>query len=147
MPGYTIIFSSSTREPSSEKKIIDKDSPKIKEINSILRNHFKNLRYDCHLDELFLFSINFRNFKTGIDYNGMYVISLVEINHPLFITNSALEDLLDSNHTISTGDIRSVYPSFRFNKLYIGDYFSLNDSNTIVFNTFETDSRGLVRSY
>jgi hypothetical protein len=147
MPGYTILFSSSTRKPSSEKNIIDKDSPKIKEINSVLRDHFKHLRYDCHLDELMLFSVNFQNFKKGIYYNGMYVISLVEINHPLFITNSALEILLDSNHTISTGDIRSVVPSYRFNKLYIGDYFYLDESNTILFNSIETNSHGLVRRY
>jgi hypothetical protein len=90
-----------------------------------------------------LFSVSFFNLKKRVHYNGMYIISLAEINHPLFNTNTALEKLLDSQHTIRGGDIYSAYPSFRFNKFHEGDYFYLDDSDKIVFNTPQTNSNGL----
>ncbi len=144
--GYMSIFSSHTYDRSTGTQIIENDSQKIKEINSILTEQFEDPRYECHLDQLMLFSVSFRNCKTGIYYNGLYVISLVEINHPLFITNSVLERVLDCNHAIRVNDIYSVYPSFRFDKFYTGDYFYLDESNKIVIHKPETNSHGLVRS-
>jgi hypothetical protein len=136
--GYTIIFSSETCDLSSDTKavtqIIEKDSPQIKEINNVFKEGFADPRYDCQLDHLMLFAVSFWNMKKNIHYNGLYVISLSEINHPLFITNRALEQVLDSNHAIRVNDIYSKYRSFRYNKFYIGDYFYLDGSDNIVFH-------------
>jgi hypothetical protein len=138
--GYTIIFSTSS------KRLIRKESPKIQEINNVLRSQFDNPQYECQLDHLMLFSISFLNMKTRVRYNGLYVISLVEISHPLFITNSALRQLLDSQHEIRGNDIYSAYPSFRFDKFHVGDYFYLDDSDSIVINKARTNSNGLFRN-
>jgi hypothetical protein len=136
--GYTIIFSSHTYDRSSDtttvKQTIDKDSPKIKDINNVFKEGFKDPRYDCDLDHLMLFTVSFWNMKKNIHYNGLYVISLAEINHPLFISNRVLEHILDSNNTIRVNDIYSKYPSFRYNKFHSGDYFYLDDSDKIVFH-------------
>ncbi len=148
--GYTIIFSVSKYDEASDSRVVEgmisKDSQKIREINNVFRAQFNNTRYECHMDNLMLFSISFFNMKKRVRYNGMYVISLAEIKHPLFITNVALEKLLDSQHTIHTNDIYSAYPSFRFNKFHVGDYFSLDSSDKIVFNIPQTNSNGLFPS-
>jgi hypothetical protein len=147
--GYTVIFSSHTYDRSSDtttvKQIIDKDSSQIKEINNVFTEGFKDPRYDCDLDQLMLFPVSFWNMKTNIHYNGLYVISLSEINHPLFITNSDLQELLDSDNVFRTNDIYCNYPSFRFNKFHVGDYFYLTDNNDILFYKPQTNSHGLVR--
>jgi hypothetical protein len=142
--GYTIIFSTLKNE--EVKQLIRRDSPKIQEINNVLRSQFNSPQYDCHLDHLMLFSISFLNMKTRTRYNGMYIISLVEINHRLFITNSALQKLLDSQHEIRGGDIYSAYPSFRFDKFHVGDYFYVDDSDKIIINKTQTNSNGLFRN-
>ena len=139
--GYTIIFSTSST------RLIRKESPNIQEINNVLRAQFNNPQYECRLDHLMLFSISFLNMKTRVRYNGLYVISLVEINHHLFITNSALQQMLDSQHTIRANDIYSAYPSYRFDKFHVGDYFYVDDSDKIVINKTRTNSNGLFRSY
>jgi hypothetical protein len=142
--GYTIIFSTSKNE--EVKQVIPGNSPKIQEINNVLRSQFNSPQYDCQLDHLMLFSISFFNMKNRTRYNGMYIISLAEINHRLFIKNSALQKLLDSQHEIRGADIYSAYPSFRFNKFHVGDYFSVDDSDRIVINTPQTNSNGLFRN-
>ncbi len=141
--GYTIIFSTSKRDT---KQVIAKDSKKIREINKVLREQFSNPAYSCHLDHLMLFAVSFWNIKTGVHYNGIYVISLAEIKHPLFITNVALQKVLDSPNSIRVNDIYCAYPSFRFNKFHEGDYFHVGDDNKIVFSQPGTNSHGLVRS-
>jgi hypothetical protein len=138
--GYTIIFSTSS------KQVIPKESPNIQEINNVLRAQFDNPQYECQLDHLMLFSISFLNMKTRVRYNGLYVISLVEIRHPLFITNSALQQLLECQHNIRGNDIYSAYPSFRFDKFHVGDYFYVDDSDKIVINKTRTNSNGLFRN-
>ncbi len=149
--GYTIIFSSSKYDKTCDKKIVtqlvNKQSPEIQEINGVLRKQFENPRYDCHLDHVMLFSIKFMNMNTRIYYDGLYVISVGEINHPLFITNEKLDKLLESNHKTQANDIYCTYPSFRFNKFHINDFFHLDDSNEIVIQKNQTNSHGLVRSY
>lgn len=145
--GYTIIFSTSKSGESSDNQVIAKDSPQIKEINNIFRKQFSNSRYDCHLDHLMLFSVTFLNMKTDVYYNGIYVISLSEIKHSLFLTNVALQKVLDSRDPVRVNDIYCAYPSFRFNKFHEGDYFHIGDDNKIIFsNQQQTNSHGLVRS-
>ena len=138
--GYTIIFSTSS------KQVIPKESPNIQEINNVLRAQFDNPQYECHLDHLMLFSISFLNMNTRVRYNGLYVISLVEISHPLFITNSALRQLLECQYEIRGNDIYSAYPSFRFDKFHVGDYFYVDGSDKIVINKTRTNSNGLFRN-
>ncbi len=147
--GYTLLFSTSTHDKTTYqpivKQLIDNKSSKIQQINTILRKQFDNQRYSSHLDHLMLFSIQFMNMNTRTYYNGLYIISLTEIDNPLFINNKQLEALLDSNHKITVNDIYSTRPSFRFNKFHSGDFFHLTESNDIVINTPQTNSHGLVR--
>jgi hypothetical protein len=147
--GYMIIFSSQTYDRSSDTNVvmqtIENDSPKIKEINNVFTEGFKDPRYDCGIDHLMLLAVSFWNMKKNIHYNGLYVISLIEITHPLFITNNALREVLDSNHVFCVNDIYCNYPSFRFNKFHVGDYFYLTENNDILFHKPRTNSHGLVR--
>ncbi len=156
--GYTIIFSSSTYDVNTKqattKQIIDKQSRQINEINAILKQQFNNPRYECELDHLMLFNIRFYNMDKRITYHGLYVISLAEISNPLFITNTQLDKLLDSDRKTQINDIYCSYPSFRFNKFHTGDFFHIEnsdknlqygDSGKIVINTPQTNSHGLVR--
>ena len=147
--GYTLLFSTSTHDKITHqpivKQLIDNKSSTIQKINTILRKQFDNPRYNCHLDHLMLFSIEFMNMNTREYYNGLYIISLAEIDNPLFINNNQLETLLDSNHKITVNDIYYTRPSFRFNKFHSGDFFHVDQSNQIVINTPQTNSHGLVR--
>ena len=147
--GYTIIFSTSKYDKVTDKEsvttVIDKTSPQIQEINNVLSEQFNKPRYECHLDQMMLFSITFRNCNTGIRYMGLYVISLAEITHPLFITNVQLQKVLDADYIIRSNDIYYSYPSFRFNKFHNGCHFHLDESNKIVINNQKTNSHGLVR--
>ncbi len=146
--GYTILFSSSKYDKTVDQQIvtqlIDSHSPQIQEINTILQQQFYDQRYDSHIDHLMLFSVKFMNIKTHTYYNGLYIISLAEIKHPLFIDNAKLEKLLDSNHRITVNSIYCNYPSFRFNKFYSGDFFQIEQSNNIVINNQQNNSHGLV---
>lgn len=146
--GYTIIFSSSKYDTTIDQKIItqliNSQSPQIQEINNVMRKQFDNPQYECHLDHMMLFSVKFMNMKTRTYYNGLYIISLTEIKHPLFIDNNQLYKLLDSNHTITVNSIYCNYPSFRFNKFHFGDFFQIEQSNNIVINNQQTNSHGLV---
>ncbi len=147
--GYTILFSTSTFNKTTlqpiVKQLIDNKSSKIQNINSILRKQFDNQCYNSHLDHLMLFSVEFMNIDTRTHYSGLYIISLAEIDNPLFINNKQLETLLNSNHKITVNDIYCTHPSFRFNKFHSGDFFHLEQSNQIVINTQQTNSHGLVR--
>lgn len=120
------------------------DSSQIEKINSILRKQFDYPRYGSDLDHLMLFSTEFYNFTKKTYYNCVYVISLEKINHKLFLNDDQLDDLLD-NHTkicSTKGAVYARFPSFRFNKFHVGNFFSLDESKKIVMNLPETNARG-----
>ncbi len=140
--GYTIIISEMYRDSLGReitKNHINKDSPQINEINTILRKQFDMSRYDCHLDHLMLFSTKFTNFK--IHYKCIYVISLEQIEHKLFLNDQELHKLLDSSGYSIKSSVYSSYPSFRFNKFHIGDFFNLDDSNNVQMTIPNTKAR------
>ncbi len=141
--GYTVIISTNCIKQLSRN--IQKGSPKIDEINDVLRHQLKNPRYECHLDHLMLFNVQFSN-NNRDKFFCIYVISLAPIEHPLFIKGPEMNKLLDRPATANiSADVYAYYPSFRFNNSHTGDFFHLGEYNTIVIQTNHTNSHGNVR--
>ncbi len=149
--GYSILIQTIKR---SDKKCDDTittyiGSKEVADINTVLRAQYDNERYNCHLDHIMLYSIELQNFNTRTSYKCLYIISLSKIEHPLFIpTNEVFKKfgIRDGGRSLSYMDIYNTYPSFRFNKFHVGNFFELDSSNAIVFNELQTNSHDIVHN-
>jgi hypothetical protein len=104
----------------------------IDKLNNVLKSHFNNTDYTCNIDHLMLFDGGYYMQKKT--YKILFVRSLAEIKHPLFLSMNEVNKVLKATDCkVTSRLVYDSFPSVRFNKLYTGKYFDLDHDNKLVF--------------
>ncbi len=111
----------------------------IDKLNLVLKNHFNDKDYTCSIDHLMLFDGGYYMQKKT--YKILFVRSLSEIKHPLFLSMNEVNKVLKAtDYKVTSRLVYNSFPSVRFNKLYTGKYFDLDHDNKLVFGASAENS-------
>ena len=108
----------------------------ITEINSVLRENLSSKNYRSTMDQMMIYAISpvIGNYEDDMYVTVLMIRTLDEIDHPLFRTCEQAFNEMKLHKIFTFDEIYDACPGMRFNNLFKGTFFDMDEQNNVKFN-------------